>query len=155
MPHTDHVHNPGCVWSVQSSEAEIWDVWTDIHCNDGLLLMDGQRHSPKPLRGEEVMANHPTRFKPWYTVNRASDAHKQTKPTHAAIKCRNRVSRDSNPGCVWSVQSSEAEIWDVWTDIHCNDGLLLMDGSASLTLQWESRLKNGLMDVSLTSWLNT
>ncbi|XDV24854.1 hypothetical protein PO909_028893 [Leuciscus waleckii] len=32
--------NNGCVWSVQSSEAELWDVWTDIHCNDGLLLMD-------------------------------------------------------------------------------------------------------------------
>ncbi|KAK7130023.1 hypothetical protein R3I93_019610 [Phoxinus phoxinus] len=33
--------NTGCVWSVQSSEAEIWDVWKDIRCNDGLLLMDG------------------------------------------------------------------------------------------------------------------
>ncbi|KAG1932471.1 hypothetical protein F2P79_021029 [Pimephales promelas] len=25
---------------IQSSEAELWDVWTDIDCNDGLLLMD-------------------------------------------------------------------------------------------------------------------
>ncbi|ROL52592.1 hypothetical protein DPX16_7328 [Anabarilius grahami] len=28
------------VWSIQSSEAELWVVWTDIDCNDGLLLMD-------------------------------------------------------------------------------------------------------------------
>ncbi|XDV24707.1 hypothetical protein PO909_028805 [Leuciscus waleckii] len=37
---TEDSPNNGCVWSVQSSEAELWDVWTDIHCNDGLLLMD-------------------------------------------------------------------------------------------------------------------
>ncbi|XDV24855.1 hypothetical protein PO909_028894, partial [Leuciscus waleckii] len=28
------------VHHIQSSEAELWDVWTDIGCNDGLLLMD-------------------------------------------------------------------------------------------------------------------
>ncbi|KAK7149943.1 hypothetical protein R3I94_009302 [Phoxinus phoxinus] len=31
--------NKGCVWSVQSSCLEV--VWTDIDCNDGLLLLDG------------------------------------------------------------------------------------------------------------------
>ncbi|KAK7149727.1 hypothetical protein R3I94_009132 [Phoxinus phoxinus] len=44
--------NTGCVWSVQSSEAEIWDVRTDIHCNDGLLLMDGQSITPAGHRSD-------------------------------------------------------------------------------------------------------
>lgn len=30
----------GGVWSVQSTEAELWDMWTDIHSNDGHLLLD-------------------------------------------------------------------------------------------------------------------
>ncbi|KAK7149853.1 hypothetical protein R3I94_009234 [Phoxinus phoxinus] len=61
--------NPGCVWSVRSPEAEIWDVWTDIHCNDGLLLtvlenqiatvtlswLDGNPHSVKLVRLQQQM----------------------------------------------------------------------------------------------------
>ncbi|KAL1275542.1 hypothetical protein QQF64_035165 [Cirrhinus molitorella] len=31
----------------------------------------------------------------------------------------------SEEGCVWT----EAELWDVWTDVDCNDGHLLIDRS--------------------------
>ncbi|KAG1932467.1 enoyl-CoA hydratase/isomerase family protein [Pimephales promelas] len=31
---------------IQSSEAELWDVWTDIDCNDGRLLMDSSGGRP-------------------------------------------------------------------------------------------------------------
>ncbi|KAG1952746.1 hypothetical protein F2P79_009619 [Pimephales promelas] len=37
---------------IQSSEAELWDVWTDIDCNDGLLLMD--RQTPASLHRTSV-----------------------------------------------------------------------------------------------------
>ncbi|KAG1952820.1 hypothetical protein F2P79_009672 [Pimephales promelas] len=103
----------GCVWSVQSSEAELWDVWADIDCNDGLLLMDrGGPESSPPLHTYSIHS---------YRGDLAGIEPATSGP---------------DTGCVWSVQSSEAELWDVWTDIDCNDGLLLMDGK-SITPAWK------------------
>ncbi len=33
------LQSKGCVWA-QSTEADLWDEWTDIRCNDGHQLMD-------------------------------------------------------------------------------------------------------------------
>ncbi|KAK2892927.1 hypothetical protein Q8A67_012915 [Cirrhinus molitorella] len=42
----------GCVWT----EAELWDVWTDVDCNDGHLLIDraSDRDSEQDVDWEEL-----------------------------------------------------------------------------------------------------
>ncbi|XP_077090659.1 uncharacterized protein LOC143741954 isoform X3 [Siphateles boraxobius] len=101
---------------IQPTEAELWDVWTDVHC-----MMDISSGTEGMCLDRYIQPTEAELWDVWTDVHCMMDISSGTEGM-----CLDRY-----------IQPTEAELWDVWTDVHC-----MMDISSGTAIFIFSRQKH-------------